>query len=252
MAKDLEKKIDKAKEKEKREKDRKAKEEKEKKELALKRKEKQKKQKLRDERRKKREMLERRRIMKIVNFPFKALMQGSLLAAVITFIILYVNSEFDLLPSAFNSFLVFATLYIGIGIIMIAVFFTISEIKKKELSDKLKEEENRRMEEQRQKAEELAKLEGKRRKDEIQRVEEIKRFREQQQRAEFKQPPTGKMIQQQVDEIMIEKEMSNMADMVDMDNVPEEITEVGFEEFNPQFDLEDFTESENIDNLDNM
>ncbi len=124
-------------EKQKREKDRKDKEEREKKIIEDKRKEKDAKRKRIEKRQKKQQKQEMARIKKIIEFPFKTLFQVSSLITFVYFIIYFFGREEILYKAVYNSFIVFISLYLGLGIIIVAIFLVISEKKEKELEEEL-------------------------------------------------------------------------------------------------------------------
>lgn len=96
--------------------------------------------------------VETKRINKLVNLPFKLLLQVSLLATMFASIFLFFWLELDLKTSLLYTFLIFSLFYLGLGSIMIAVFFMIGEDKKRELeeSKRLNEEKKQGEEKQRQ------------------------------------------------------------------------------------------------------
>jgi flagellar biosynthesis/type III secretory pathway M-ring protein FliF/YscJ len=131
-------------------------------------KEKEKQFKEREVRKKKREKKEMQRIKSNVNFPIKALFQGSIIIGLIFFVVKYFGQSADLIKSIFYSFIVFASVYIGVGIIMLLSFFLIAHNKKRELREMIKVEKERKMQEEEQ-----------RRADEHKRAEEAARLEEQ-------------------------------------------------------------------------
>lgn len=163
-------------EKQKREKDRKEKEEREKKIIDDKRKEKEAKRKRIEKRQKKQQKQEMIRIKKIIEFPFKTLFQVSSLITFIYFIVYFFGREEMLYKAVYNSFIVFISLYLGLGIIIVALFLVISEKKEKELE------------------EELTKLNEEKKRDEEYRLNEMKQMEEEIKSANKKSTKGKQMI----------------------------------------------------------
>jgi uncharacterized membrane protein YcjF (UPF0283 family) len=124
-------------EKQRREKEKKDKEEREKKELEKKRKEKEAKLKRIQKRVKQKEKEEIKRIKTIVEFPFKTLFQVSSLITSLFFIVVFFGKGEELYKAVYNSFIVFTALYLGLGIVLVAIFLVMSERKEKELEAEL-------------------------------------------------------------------------------------------------------------------
>ncbi len=102
-----------------------------------------KKRKLRRVKKKKKLKKETKKINKIINMPFKLLFQLSLLGSSLSFIILYFGGQTALIKSLYYSFLVFSFLSLGVGCLMIVIFYFISEQKKLEIEmAKRKDEED--------------------------------------------------------------------------------------------------------------
>ncbi len=116
-------------------------------------------QKLKSKRKKKRIAKEEKKINNVINFPFKLLTQVSLLISCLVFIILYFGSDKAVHESVLISFLTFTMIYLGGGIIMVTIFYIISEDRIKVKEQLEKEEEEKRIEEMKKKEEEYAKLE---------------------------------------------------------------------------------------------
>ncbi len=116
------------------------------------RKEKEKKLKQRDKQREK-------YIKSSINFPFRTLWQVSLLGACIMFLIKFFGQTSDIVHSLYISFLTFIVIFLALGLLLITLFYVISESKKqeKELDRKRKQEERRQQDKQKQ--EELARFE---------------------------------------------------------------------------------------------
>lgn len=143
----------------KKEKEWKVREQAERKELKKRQKEKAKKEKKKRKRIRKREKKEIKRINEKIKFPFIALMKFTMVIALLFFLISYFGWEVNLINSIFYSFLIFASLYLLFGIVMVTIFFSISEIKKRELEEQKRIEMEQKLEEERRIAEEHAELE---------------------------------------------------------------------------------------------
>ncbi len=111
-----------------------------------------KKRKLRLKKKKKKLKKETKKVNKIINMPFKLLFQLSLLGSLMSFIILYFGSQTELIKSLYFSFLVFSFLSLGVGFLMIVIFYFISEQKKQEIemAKRKDEEELKRHEKERE------------------------------------------------------------------------------------------------------
>jgi len=117
------------------------------------------KRKLERERRVKlKEKKEERRIRKIVRFPFKLLFQGALLFTLLTFIILYFGSDVEVYRALYLSFIIFSSLYLGIGLIMTGVIYFVSQEKIIEMKKNKREEDKKEKERLKNEEEELDKL----------------------------------------------------------------------------------------------
>lgn len=158
--------------------ERKEREEREKQELERKKKEKEKKQKAREARIKKKEIAERKRIKEVLRFPFKTLFEVSLLISFLAFIAMFFGMQLELMKSVFNSFFIFSALYLGFGVVIIAIAYVMSEKRKKEMEEQkqLEAEQRKAEEEERQAKQERLREEIK--EAEMHREEELKRFRE--------------------------------------------------------------------------
>lgn len=193
-------------EKERREREKAEREKKDKEELEKRRQEKIRKKKARDKRIKNKEEKERKRIKSIINFPYQTLFRVSALFFFMSFLLLFFWFSLNIEKAMLSSFFIFSLIYIGAGIIMMGIFFLISENKKKEIEEQKKlEEEQRKIEEDRRK-EQLEELEKEMKLTEQRRDEELRKFREQ-KNAELPQPqiPT---INNMEDEMM-ESEMQS-------------------------------------------
>ncbi len=113
-------------------------------------KEREKKQKIKEKRQKKRELKEQKRIRGIIDLPFKLLLNISLIICLLFFIIQFVGNSLEFPRSLYYTFLLFVTVYLGGGLVMVAYFFILSDKRKKELEAIKKEnEEKQRLEKER-------------------------------------------------------------------------------------------------------
>lgn len=78
---------------------------------------------------KKRQKEEQKRANKIVISPFKSLLIAALMFTIIGFLVFYFGSEFDIVESSYRAFLIFSTIYVGIGLIVLIFFYSIYRIK---------------------------------------------------------------------------------------------------------------------------
>lgn len=101
---------------------------------------------------------EERRIRKIVRFPFKILFQAALLFTLLTFIVLYFGSSTEVYRALYLSFIIFTSLYLGIGLIMTGVIYFVSQEKLIEKKRQKREDEAKEKERLAQEEEELDKL----------------------------------------------------------------------------------------------
>lgn len=164
----------------KKETERKAKEKVEQKERLKQRQLKEKKKKLKEKKIKKAEEKEKKRIKSIIDFPFKLLLQSCLLITVLAFIIQYFGAEIELSKAIFYSFLLFTLLYLGIGLVIVAIFFVLSDNKKQELIEQKRIEEELKIAEEKRIAEEEVLAEERRQEEERTRLEELEKFKKSQ------------------------------------------------------------------------
>ncbi len=161
------------KEKQKREKEREAREAEDKKIRDKKKKEKQERDKKRAAKLKKKENKERAKHKKLISFPFKTLFKVSLFLSLMSFIVQFFGVSKPLYDSLYLSFLIFVSIYLFIGLIIITVFFIVAEkrqkeeveIKRAEISNRVREDEQRRKKEEEEKlkiAQDLLDMEAKR------------------------------------------------------------------------------------------
>lgn len=78
---------------------------------------------------KKRQKEEQKKANKIVLSPFKSLLLASLMFTIIGFLVFYFGSEFDIVESSYRAFLIFSTIYVGIGLIVLIFFYSLYRIK---------------------------------------------------------------------------------------------------------------------------
>ena len=78
---------------------------------------------------KKRQKEEQKKANKIVLSPFKSLLLASLMFTIIGFLVFYFGSEFDIVESSYRAFLIFSTIYVGIGLILLIFFYSLYRIK---------------------------------------------------------------------------------------------------------------------------
>ena len=135
-----------------REEDRKKKEEQEQKEFQKRQKEKLEKKKRIEKRQQQRQKEEMRKVRKIVNFPFQTLFHVCTLITTLYFVVVYFGKGTEIYKSVYNSLILFTALYLGFGIVVVAIFMIMSVSKEKELLAELA------LMEEKKKAEEEAKL----------------------------------------------------------------------------------------------
>ncbi|MCB0703538.1 MAG: hypothetical protein R2863_01115 [Candidatus Kapaibacterium sp.] len=86
-------------------------------------------QKEKEKEQKKRQKEEQKNANKIVISPFKSLLLAALMFTIIGFLVFYFGSEFDIVESSYRAFLVFTTIYVGIGMIVLIFFYSLYRIK---------------------------------------------------------------------------------------------------------------------------
>ncbi|MCX6147945.1 MAG: hypothetical protein NTW25_11970 [Candidatus Kapabacteria bacterium] len=133
-----------------------AREKKEEEELKKKHAEKVKKRKEKIARKKKEHKKETQRVKSLINLPFKLLLQISVLITTLCFITLFFGMSKDIGSTVLYSFFVFVLLYVGIGSIMVGMFFLVSEDKIVEMEELKKLEKERMLIEKSKEEEELA------------------------------------------------------------------------------------------------
>jgi Flp pilus assembly protein TadB len=157
--------------------EKKEREKREKKEHEEREKEKLKKKKLRQKRKKAKENKEKKRIKKAINFPFKTLFQASSFFSLILFIVMYWGNSFDIQSSVFNAFMLFISLYFGVGVVMVSIFFVISQHKEIEMEERKRQEEEERQREIEREKEEMEKMDREIKEAERLREQELNNFR---------------------------------------------------------------------------
>jgi uncharacterized membrane protein YciS (DUF1049 family) len=114
-----------------------------------------------DAKKKKRMKLHQSRINALVTYPYSVLLQISSVLGIMTFIYFYMWVSATLLSSLLNLFFVFATIYLGGGLLMMGYYFMKSDVKKRELEEKIQIEKLKvEKEEQERQARELEELEA--------------------------------------------------------------------------------------------
>lgn len=139
----------------------------EKEEEARRIKEKEERKKEREKREKKREQIkkkkikeENKRIRKEINFPYKVLFNLTLLISLFAFIIIFFVLNTPIYETLLYMFFIFSFLYLGIGGIMIGIYYLIAIDKRRKFELEIEKELKEQAEaEARQKEEELAELE---------------------------------------------------------------------------------------------
>ena len=91
---------------------------------------------------------EQKRIKWLVNLPFMTLFKVSILFTFLSFIFFHFWSGQDIFYSILNSFFIFTLLYLGMGIIMLGIFFLLSIDKEHELKEEIRHEQSRMQEEE--------------------------------------------------------------------------------------------------------
>ncbi len=121
---------------------------------------------------------ESKRIYGIVTFPFKTLFALGTVLAMISFLYFLIISNETLLVSLFKGFVIFTSVYLGLGLIFLIWFFVMAKVRQREM------EERKRTEREHQREEEQAEFESKFEKDlllreaEQRRKEELERLKE--------------------------------------------------------------------------
>ncbi len=105
---------------------------------------------------KKKHKKEEKRVKSLINLPFKLLSQISLLITLFCFITLFFGLNKPINDTILYSFFVFILLYVGIGTIMVGMFFLVSEDKIVEMEEMKKVELERLKMEKTKEEEELA------------------------------------------------------------------------------------------------
>jgi uncharacterized membrane protein len=102
-----------------------------------------------------------KRIKTLISLPFKVIVNISVIAALLSFLITFFILNKDPISTLITSFFVFTLLYLGIGALIVGFFIMISIDKEKELNEIEAEAERQKVEEEnRKKEEELRELES--------------------------------------------------------------------------------------------
>lgn len=123
--------------------------------------ERKKKQKLKLKRAKEKQQKEIKRIKTLINLPFKVIINVSIIASLLSFLITYFILNKDPISTILSSFFVFTLIYLGIGVVIIGFMLLVSYDK--ERSMQVFEEEQKRLrdeEEKRKQEEEMRELES--------------------------------------------------------------------------------------------
>ncbi len=112
------------------------------------------KRKLKEKKAKEKQKTEIKRIKTLINLPFKVIVNISIIAALLSFLITFFILNKDTISTLITSFLVFTVLYLGIGAIIVGFFIMLSIDKEKELNEIEAEIERQRLEEEKKKQEE--------------------------------------------------------------------------------------------------
>lgn len=120
-------------------------------------------QKAKDARRKKKISDAKKRINTIVKMPFKILLNSTFFISLMAFIFIYFWLEVELFQTLIYVFFIFTAIYLSVGLTMAYYYYMLSEDKIKELNEKILEDQRRKEEEekhrQQQEMEELEAIE---------------------------------------------------------------------------------------------
>jgi len=97
------------------------------------------------------------------DYPIKALFQVSVLAASVSFVLYYLSNPNDIIGTFFKSFLIFSAVAIAGGILIVAVFTVLGNMREKEHAkyiEELEQEAQRLQEERRQRLLEIQKAQA--------------------------------------------------------------------------------------------
>lgn len=95
-----------------------------------------------------------KRIKTLINLPFKVIINISIIATLLSFLITYFILNTDPISTVLTSFFVFTAIYLGIGIVIVGFFLLLSYDKEKEMREyeaeqkRLQEEEERKRQEE--------------------------------------------------------------------------------------------------------
>jgi len=116
--------------------------------------------------------LEKKKIRDSVEFPFKMLFNVSALVGILAFFIRYFAQSQELINALTNGFIVFSTIYLGFGIILLIVILVMADNRKKEQLEKKRQLEEQRNHENEQRLADQERID-----------EEMKRYRNSQESA---------------------------------------------------------------------
>lgn len=97
------------------------------------------------------------------DYPIKALFQVSILAASVSFVLYYLANPNDIIGTFFKSFLIFSAVAIAGGILIVAVFTVLGNMREREHAkyvEELEQEAQRIQEERRQRLLEIQKAQA--------------------------------------------------------------------------------------------
>lgn len=97
---------------------------------------------------------EQKRIKWLVNLPFLTLFKVSTLITALSFIAIFFWLGTDLYYSLIYSFLIFTSIYLGVGILLVAIFYLISLDKEYELKEEIRLERQKELDDEKARQEE--------------------------------------------------------------------------------------------------
>lgn len=211
-------------------------------------KEKKEQQKLREKKRKrkKQKMLkmqkkEQKRVKWLINLPFMTLFKVSTLITFLSFITIFFWSGTDLYYSLIYSFFIFTSIYLGVGLILVALFYLLSVDKEFELKEEIRLEKQMEIEE-----------EEARQREEMKELEALER--ELTEKKLKVDSPTPELARNNIEdsESMLdegEKQMPDFSDIQDSQE-PDFFSETNNQTFDDNVDtsIPELTSRENVDN----
>ena len=114
------------------------------KEIKSKQKEQEKQLKDKIEKDKKKIKAEKSRIQDTINFPFKLLFNASAIIGILAFFIQFFANTQSLINSISNGFIVFSSIYLGSGIVLLIIILVMADNRKKEEIERKKAVEEKR------------------------------------------------------------------------------------------------------------